>query len=76
MINNNIKIISDIPINKHNELLNLIHRSFETYKNQGILFTCSNYTVEDLKDKILSNITTVRLNFTKSKVGVHFPDFD
>lgn len=33
---NNINIITELPINKYSELLNLIHESFETYKKQGI----------------------------------------
>lgn len=70
MISKNIKIISDLPINKHNELLGLIHRSFEAYKKQGILFTCSNYTVEDLKDKILSNIYFIAMSDKNELLGL------
>lgn len=67
---NNINIITELPINKYSELLNLIHESFETYKKQGIFFTCSNYNIEDLKNKVLSNKYFIAISNKNELLGI------
>lgn len=49
-----ISIVRAIPDDRKEELLLMIHQAFEEYKNQGILFSCSNYSMVDLENKVLS----------------------
>ena len=51
--------------------LDLIHRSFEEHINHGIVFTCSNFTLDDLKKKTDNGyITTVLLD--RKLIGFHY----
>lgn len=56
------KIISDISESLFPQLLSLIHQSFDERKKQGLNFTCSDYTIEDLKSKVLCGKTFVALD--------------
>ena len=58
----NIQIINKIPEARYPVLLSMIHDSFCEYLNQGIVFTCSNYTLEDLRNKVLSGVCFIAVD--------------
>lgn len=49
-----IKIETEIQANQKCKLLQMIHKAFEEHLKNGLEFTCSYYTMEDLEKKVLT----------------------
>lgn len=64
------EIISDIPDFLYPKLLNLVHRSFEEHKKNGLLFTCSRYSIGDLQNKVLRGKCFVVLDSSQNPIGL------
>lgn len=64
------EITSDIPESLYPQLLKLIHQSFDERKEQGLNFTCSDYTIEDLKQKILCGKAFIALDKAGNVLGI------
>ena len=69
-INTSYKIITDIPPTHYEALLNMIHRSFDEHLKNGLRFTCSFYTIDDLKQKILSGYCFMALSDNNTILGI------
>lgn len=48
------KIVDSVPASLYGAILIMIHESFEEHKKKGLNFTCSQYTMRDVKDRVLS----------------------
>lgn len=63
-------IISHITEDMHAPLLEMIKSSFEEHSRNGMHFTCSNYSIEDLKQKVLSGKYFVALSERGEILGI------
>ncbi len=63
-------IISDIPPSLYQPILDMIHESFSEHVDHGLRFTCSDYTMEDLKEKVLSGLCFVALSEDNQVLGI------
>lgn len=48
-------ITTEVTEDMYIPILNLIHDSFQEHLDKGMSFTCSNYTIEDLKKKVVGD---------------------
>lgn len=65
-----LKIVRYIPKERYKELLTLIHGSFESHQKKGIYFTCSQYTLKDLEEKVLSETYFIALSKDDQILGI------
>ena len=66
----NYEIVNDISPVYHKALLHMIHRAFADHLNRGLRFTCSFYTIDDLRHKILSGYCFMALSEDKTILGI------
>lgn len=64
------KIVTQIPKEQYSEVLSLVHDSFEEHKKAGLNFTCSDYTLDDLKKKVLNDFYFVAVNENGRILGI------
>lgn len=64
------RIITSLPHDRYTELLQMIHSSFEEHRLNGLNFTCSSYTLTDIKEKILSGAYFIVLSQTNEIIGI------
>lgn len=68
--NPNYEIITNIPPIHYESLLKMIHRAFDEHLKNGLRFTCSFYTIDDLKQKILSGYCFMALSDNNTILGI------
>ena len=66
----NYHIITDIPESLHHQILVMIHQSFEERLSAGMHFTCSSYTMDDLKEKVLSGVCFLAVTEGNDVLGI------
>lgn len=66
----NYRIISDIPQSLYQPILDMIHLAFAEHLKHGLHFTCSDYTMDDLKEKVLSGLCFVALSEDNQVLGI------
>ena len=64
------KIITHISPIYYGPLLRMIHRAFAEHLDNGLHFTCSFYTIDDLKHKILSGHCFMALSEDNTILGI------
>ena len=64
------RITTSIEEDRYSDLLQMIHDSFEEHKLNGLYFTCSSYTLTDLKEKVLSGSCFIALSQTNEILGI------
>ncbi len=65
-----ISIVNKISKDKYQSLLDMIHSSFEEYHDIGIDFSCSHYSMDDLREKVLSKWYFIALDDCENIAGV------
>lgn len=66
----NYKVITHISPIYYGPLLRMIHRAFASHLDNGLRFTCSFYTIDDLKHKILSGYCFMALSEDNTILGI------
>lgn len=64
------KIIDSITENMYQPLLEMITYSFEEHLEHGLLFTCSSYSLDDLKKKVLSGKYFIAISDKDEILGI------
>lgn len=67
-----ITIQQEISETVYAEALELIHRAFDEHKRNGIEFTCSRFTLDDLKSKTKGGYITTAADDDGRLIGFHF----
>lgn len=64
------RIVADLTEEMYYPLLEMIKHSFEEHLQRGLQFTCSNYNIDDLKQKVLSGKYLVALSDKNEILGI------
>ncbi|SHK64881.1 GNAT family N-acetyltransferase [Fibrobacter sp. UWEL] len=65
-----IFIVDEIPSSMYQSLMELVHASFDEYQKENINFTCSRYSMDDVKEKILSHWCLFAIDEKNNILGV------
>lgn len=66
----NYTIVRSVDESFYPDVLRLIHESFEEHKSAGLDFTCSSYTLDDLKHKVLSGFYFIAVDENNEFLGI------
>ena len=66
----NYKLTSDIQESQHKQILDLIHASFEEHERNELHFTCTKYSLQDVKNKVLRGRAIIAVDDDNEVVGI------
>lgn len=64
------QIITQVPKHMNEAILEMIHQSFDEHLKNGLHFTCSDYTLKDLEQKVLSGFPLVAVAKDGTVLGI------